>query len=109
MDIQHPTINAFHVPNGGSRSSKIINGKRVCLEGIKLKKMGAKAGVSDWIILEPRGKYHGACIELKSPTGRLSDSQSYFLERCSLSGYFISLERSLEGFIKTVNFYLSLI
>lgn len=59
----------FHIPNGGTRSkvkvqtSKIV--KLISFEGIRLKKMGVRAGVFDYFLAIPRGEFHGLFIEMK--------------------------------------------
>ena len=54
----------FHVPNEGKRSISYH---------AKMKKMGLKAGVPDFIIEYPQAKL--IYIELKTKLGRLSDAQ----------------------------------
>ena len=54
----------FHVPNEGKRSIFMHN---------KMKQMGLKAGVPDFIIEYPQAKL--IYIELKTKLGRLSDAQ----------------------------------
>lgn len=66
----------FAVPNGGSRNIK---------EAHNLKLQGVKAGVSDLIILLPKGQVY--FVELKNPNGkgRQSPNQRAFEE--SVKGY----------------------
>ena len=54
----------FHVANEGKRSIQYL---------IKLKKMGFRAGVPDFIIEYPNAKI--LYVELKNETGQLSNSQ----------------------------------
>ncbi len=107
LALQYPNINAFHVPNEGKRRGKIIGDKFVCLEGANLKRCGMKAGVSDWIILEPRNKYHGLVIELKSKEGTVPESQELFLNKCTERGYLAGICRSKETFVRVVTEYLN--
>lgn len=104
----HPNVNAFHVPNGGSRSKILIRGKLVCVEGEKFKRMGVKPGVSDVLILVPRGKYHGAILELKTEDGKLSPEQESFLRQCAKDGYYAAALFSFNEFTETVTWYLNL-
>lgn len=63
----------FHPANGGKRAGKMINGKWVPLEGIKLKRLGVKKGVPDVILPMARKSYHGLVIEFKRVDGKMSD------------------------------------
>lgn len=47
----------YHIPNGGSRN---------VAEAAKFKSMGVRAGVSDYHLPLPRGRYHGLWIEMKA-------------------------------------------
>jgi hypothetical protein len=59
----------FSVPNGGLRDPGTA---------IKLQREGCKPGVYDLVFALPRGKYHGAFIEMKANVGRLSPEQENF-------------------------------
>lgn len=48
------------VPNGSYRKP---------LEAIRLKREGVKAGMTDLMLLVPRGGFHGFCLELKRADG----------------------------------------
>ncbi len=70
----------FAVPNA--------KGTRSRAEMKRLKDEGVLAGVSDLILLAPRGKYHGAVIEMKrSKGGRLTPGQRAFLDRARAEGF----------------------
>jgi len=67
---------AFHVPNGGRRGK---------IEAARLVGMGVRAGVADWIVLLPGGKF--AAIELKRRTGGyLSPEQKSFRDTVEALG-----------------------
>lgn len=112
LRMQHPTLPAFHVPNGGQRPLTPVQNRRtgqvkmVPIIGSKLKDAGAKAGVPDWLILQPSGRWHGAAIELKTKGGSLQPSQVAFLEILSSNHYFTAVCWSLEGFMQAVGEYL---
>lgn len=112
LKTQHPTLVAFHVPNGGKRPQTTLSRKGKVyvanFAGAKLKKMGTLAGVSDWIILRPCCLYPGAVIELKTKGGTLQDTQTEFLTRAAAAGYYTSVAWSFEGFQEAINYYLSL-
>lgn len=80
MQGQHPELSLLHaIPNGGKRNIK---------EASRLKKEGAKAGVSDIFLPVARGSYHGLYIELKADKGKLSESQKWWIEETTKQGYY---------------------
>lgn len=109
LRLQYPHVIAFHVPNGGKRPSTTIRRKgkiyQVNVTGAKLKRMGALAGVSDWLVLHPIGPYSGAIIELKVKGGTLQESQSDFLARCKVAGYWTAVCWSFDGFVEAIETY----
>jgi hypothetical protein len=56
-------------------------------QGVKLKRLGVKAGVADVTIAIPRGQKHGLFIEMKSGKGRLTPRQQEFLDNMNAQGY----------------------
>lgn len=70
-----PGVIAFAIPNGEARSART---------GAKLKAMGVLAGVADMAVIMPGGS--ARFLELKTPKGRLSDTQKAFRDRCAASG-----------------------
>lgn len=107
LAVQHPTLPAFHVPNGGKRPVRTKNtGYTYSPEAVKLKAMGTKPGVSDWLILQPSGPWHGACIELKAEGGQLQQTQNDFLETAAANGYFTAVVWNFEGFQAAVKEFL---
>jgi hypothetical protein len=89
----------FAVPNGGSRNIR---------EAARLKSQGVVSGVSDLILLVPKGNFHGLCIEMKSEKGKLSENQKEWLEMVKMQGYETSVCNSFESFCKTINEYMNL-
>lgn len=85
----NPRALIFSIPNGGSRN---------IIEAKTLKLTGVLPGVSDLIIIKPNGQL--IFIELKTETGRQSDSQKEFEQRVKLLGYEYHLIRSLKEFIE---------
>ena len=75
----------FHVPNTHSGGVRW---------GSKLKSLGLRAGVSDLVFMLPGGKC--ACMELKTPSGRLSPKQRDFREVCDELDVPYVICRSLE-------------
>ncbi|WP_232774908.1 VRR-NUC domain-containing protein, partial [Halomonas sp. MES3-P3E] len=80
----------YHVPNGGVRSWKTASA---------MKAQGAKAGVSDLVIRQARGGWHGLYLEFKATPPRdadLADSQLKWLEGSEYEGYCAVLARGYE-------------
>lgn len=68
----------YAVPNGGSRHP---------YEAANLKRQGVKSGVSDVVLPLPKGKYHGAYIEMKVGRNKPSEHQKEFLRWVNGHGY----------------------
>lgn len=96
---KYPKAIMIHVPNGGSRH---------VLEAIKLKRMGVTPGCPDLAILEPKGIYCGAFIEMKSKKGKLSENQKNMIEALKVKGYFCRVCYSFEDFEQAVTEYMGL-
>lgn len=97
---QHPSVAPllFAVPNGGARNAVTAS---------ILKAEGVVAGVADLLLLVPSGGWHGLAIEMKTPTGRQSESQRAWQRAVEGQGYRYAVCRSVEGFIETVEGYLA--
>lgn len=87
----------IHVPNEGKRKNGFI-----------LKRAGMKAGASDVLIFEPRGKYNGLFIELKVEENTARDNQIEFLQSAAKRGYAVAIIYNLDELIRVVEYYLSL-
>lgn len=93
----------YHVPNGGVRSYKA---------GAAMKKQGAKAGVSDLVVMDARGGWHGLYMEFKaSPphTAALADSQHDWLALAEGRGYCAVLAVGLEEAKAVLREYVALV
>jgi len=85
-ETQHPELALlFHPPNGGKRSR---------MTGAKLKAMGVKAGVPDVCLPVPRQGYGSLWIELKSPQGRMQESQKEWYQALTLANNKVVVCRS---------------
>lgn len=73
----------FAVPNGGLRNPVVA---------AKLKDEGVRSGVSDLIILYAGKTYF---VELKTPTGRQSDTQREFEQKVRALGFEYTIWRGL--------------
>lgn len=97
--MRHPILQYLvHVPNGGARSKG---------EAGKLKAMGTKPGIPDFVLPRARGSWRGLAIELKSDTGRLKEEQKFWLRGLEAEGYLTSVCRSLEAFEALVLAFLN--
>ena len=94
--MQYPLYRGllFAVPNGGSRNR---------IEAARMKAEGMVTGVSDLILLVPRGHFGALCIELKTETGRLSPAQKEWLQWAEMNGNKCIVVRHIEQFIEEVN------
>ena len=89
----------FAVPNGGRRDR---------VSGAKLKAEGVLPGVSDLILLLPRGNHHGLLIEMKTESGKQSQAQRDWQRDMVHRGYKYMVIRSIDEFIDRVTDYLLL-
>ena len=92
----------FAVPNENSRSDSNV------ISGAMRRAMGVYHGVSDTILLLPRGKYHGLCIEYKDEKGRQSEHQIAWQKLVEAQGYRYEVVRSQPAFEALIKEYLEL-
>lgn len=82
----------YHVPNGGSRSSKTrvtADGRvvRYSPEAARMKGEGVRPGVLDYNLDIARGGFFGLRLELKAPSGKLSAEQREWMVAERGAGY----------------------
>lgn len=92
----------FAVPNENSRADSNA------ITGAIRRSMGVYHGVSDTLMLIPRGRYHGLCVEYKDEKGRQSEHQTAWQKLVESQGYRYELCRSLEQFKSIIAEYLAL-
>lgn len=92
----------FCVPNENSR------GDSNSATGAIRRSMGVTKGVADTLMLIPRGRWHGLCIEYKREDGYQSQAQKEWQSKVEAQGYRYEVVRSLEEFKRLINEYLSL-
>ena len=93
--ILDPSVIWFHIPNQGD-----INRQR----GAILRGMGLKAGVYDWYLCWPGPRCHNTgWIEMKSPTGTLSDSQKLFRRHVESLGHETAEARSIQTVLEILD------
>jgi hypothetical protein len=77
----------FAVPNSAA-------GKTTMQRAMRLKAMGVRAGVADLVIMGHGGQ---ACfLEIKTESGRLSESQKTFRDLCQRRGWPWGIARSVD-------------
>jgi len=89
----------FHVPNERKCSN---------VEGRLLKLAGVKSGVPDLVLPVARGSYHGLYIELKTPEGKPTDNQEWWLRELNKEGYCAVVCYGWEEAVKCLEWYLQL-
>lgn len=106
---EHPETRGlyFAVPNENSRSV-YESKKQQLVSGAMRKAVGVYSGVSDSILLLPRGKYHAACIEFKTEIGRQSSAQAEWQCKVEKAGYYYTILRSEDEFKEKMDWYLKL-
>ena len=92
----------FCVPNENSRADSNS------ATGAIRRAMGVTAGVSDSLMLIPRGRYICLCIEFKTEKGKQSDIQKSWQAKVESVGAKYVICRSLEQFKELVREYLEL-
>lgn len=75
-----------------------------------MKAEGVVAGVSDLILLEPRGGYGALCIEMKtgSKSSRQSESQKEWQKAVEEAGNVYAIAKSFDDFVAIMNSYMRL-
>lgn len=97
LRCQSPRV-LFSATVGGVPCSQVSRGRMVT--------SGYEKGIPDLIIYEPRGGFHGLCIEFKSKAGRLSTHQNEWLAHLSMRGYYTAVERDATTAIRLIKDYL---
>lgn len=104
--LQYPHLgrNLFSIPNGaalqGSPTDRAKQWNRLAQEG-------ATPGAADLFLSVPNSQSHGLFIEMKSPTGKLSDTQSAFRQSVMEQGYSYVVCHSLFDFINLITNYFT--
>lgn len=86
-------VYCFMVPNDAAGATSVAKATR-------LKAMGLRAGVADLVLIGPDGKAY--FLEVKTPTGRLSDSQKKFQELCLARDSPYAVARSVDEAVAQV-------
>lgn len=89
----------FAIPNGGLRRPRTAG---------RLKAEGAQDGVPDLLLPVARDGHHGLFIEMKSPTGRLSQRQRWWVEALAETGHRVEVARGWPAACRLIVDYLGL-
>lgn len=85
----------------------VPNGRTSMLEGLKYKRLGAKAGVPDVVVDFPVEPYHGLRIEFKRREGGVvSETQQEWLDKLNRLGYLACIAKGWEEGAAIVEKYL---
>lgn len=91
----------FAVPNENNRADSNA------ITGAIRRSMGVYHGVSDTLLLVPRGLFHGLCVEYKDENGKQSVHQVAWQKLVESQGYRYVICRSLEQFKQIIRDYLA--
>ena len=89
----------YHIPN-----------ERKCTpqQGMRLKRLGVKAGVPDLDLPVSRGGHHGLKIEMKAEKGRTSEEQEWWIRELTLQGYMCRVCYGWKDAVNEIVRYLEL-
>lgn len=104
LQYPHLKLNLFSIPNGaalqGAPTERAKQWNRLAQEG-------ATPGAADLFLAVGNGQSHGLFIEMKSPTGKLSDTQIAFRQSVMQQGYSYVVCYSLFEFINLITNYFA--
>lgn len=89
----------YAVPNGGDRNIVVAT---------KMKHEGLTPGVPDLHLAVARGGFHSLYVEMKTPTGRYTDSQKKMIPRLEEQGNKVITCRSSQAAIDGIMDYLNM-
>lgn len=105
---EHPETRMLYFATFNESSVRYMSKKEQEIMGAQRNARGLVAGVADSLLLLPRGKYAGACVEFKTPIGRQSEKQVEWQRRVESVGYYYTIVRTLDDFKQTMEWYLNL-
>lgn len=89
-----------HSPNGGFRNTR---------EAARFKAMGVRAGFPDLVLLVPNADCPYLCIELKTPKGKVQDTQKMYKEAVTNAGGRYEVVRCFDDFKSIIEDYLGVV
>ena len=94
----HPELQLLHaIPNGGHRHKAVAS---------RLKAEGVEGGVPGIFLPVARAEFHGLYIEMKTPKGRLTESQRNWTEALTKQGYRVEISRAWDAAASLIANYL---
>lgn len=97
LAIKNPGLVSFAIPNGHLRDP---------VTAARLKREGVRPGVPDDFIPYARNGFHGAFVEFKSETGKLSKEQIRFRDFVVAEGYLYEVVREPLHYVEFVRAYV---
>lgn len=95
----YPGIELLHsTPNEGATSKQ---------RGARMKRLGTLAGIPDLHLPVARRGFFGLWIEMKSPEGRVRESQSAIHKALTEQGHYVAVCRSADVAIDRLEWYLT--
>lgn len=88
----------FHIPNGGKRNAR---------EAARFKAEGVVPGIPDLFLAVARHGFNGLFIELKAGRNRPSPAQESCMRMLEAAGYYCTVVRTLDEFIREITDYLT--
>lgn len=104
----HPETRLLYFATFNESSVRYLSKKEQEILGAQRNARGLIAGVSDSLLLLPRGEWHGCCVEFKTEIGRQNDAQRAWQAKVESVGYKYIVVRSLEQFKQEMENYLKL-
>lgn len=104
----YPVTRLLYFATFNESSVRYLSKKEQEILGAQRNARGLIAGVSDSILLLPKGRYHGLMVEFKTEIGRQSDAQKTWQAKVESVGYKYIVVRSLEDFKQEIENYLAL-
>jgi len=98
LEMMFATLNGAYLQGGREQRAR---------QWAKLKREGAKEGVSDILLPVSVGRYIGLCIELKTKKGVASDTQKEFGGNMLQLGHYFGVCRGAESAISLIKYYYS--
>lgn len=95
----HPNNEPFFGGRGKTEQQKAIAGARA-------KRIGVVPGVADLILMMPNNCHHALAIEMKTISGRQSDTQKHWQKAVEAQGYRYEVVRSLDRFKEIMVYYI---
>lgn len=107
--IQEAVINYINAQYPGTLYCASAGGVRTSMkQAVKMKKTGYVKGFPDIFVYEPKGRWHGLAIEMKTMKGVMSESQKEWQRRLYNNQYFAVTCKSFDQAKIIIDEYLHL-